>query len=133
MRSPPGPLVMGPDGDRVLAEGARNLRSRSDRAIIGLFGGNLLEIGQFLYRNDNFLALLAGNPDRVREVLDRLVEMHLANLERYLALVGDSIDVILFGDDLGMQSGPQISPKMYRDLFKPRHARMWRQPRSWPA
>ena len=118
MRSPPGPLVMGPDGDRVLAEGARNLRSRSDRAIIGLFGGNLLEIGQFLYRNDNFLALLAGNPDRVREVLDRLVEMHLANLERYLALVGDSIDVILFGDDLGMQSGPQISPKMYRESLQ---------------
>jgi uroporphyrinogen decarboxylase len=127
MRSPPGPLVLGPDGDRVLAEGAANLRRRSDRAIIGLFGGNLMEIGQFLYRNDNFLALLAGNPDHAGEVLDRLVEMHLANLERYLRLVGDSIDVILFGDDLGMQSGPQISPKMYRELFKPRHARMWRR------
>jgi uroporphyrinogen decarboxylase len=127
MRSPPGPLAMGPDGDRVLAEGAQNLRRRSDRAIIGLFGGNLLESGQFLYRNDNFLALLAGNPDRAGQLLDRLVEMHLANLERYLGLVGDSIDVILFGDDLGMQSGPQISPKMYRELFKPRHARMWRR------
>jgi uroporphyrinogen decarboxylase len=127
MRSPPGPLVLLPDGDRVLAEGARALRRRSDRAIIGLFGGNLLEIGQFLYRNDNFLALLAGDPDRAREVLDRLVEMHLANLERYLRLVGDSIDVILFGDDLGMQSGPQVSPRMYRDLFKPRHARLWRR------
>ena len=41
--------------------------------------------------------------------------------------MGDSIDVILFGDDLGMQSGPQISPKMYREFFKPRHARMWRR------
>ena len=35
--------------------------------------------------------------------------------------------MILFGDDLGMQTGPQISPRMYRKLFKPRHARMWRR------
>ena len=27
-----------------------------------LFGGNLLEMGQFLYRIDNFLMMLAGEP-----------------------------------------------------------------------
>lgn len=127
MRSPPGPLAMGPGGDAVLAEGARRLRERTDRAVVGLFGGNLLELGQFLYRNDNFLMLLAGNPRRAHEFLDRVVQMHLDNLERYLALVGPYIDIILFGDDLGMQNGPQISPAMYREFFKPRHARMWRR------
>jgi len=35
--------------------------------------------------------------------------------------------VIVFGDDLGMQQGPQISPAMYRRLFKPRHARLWQR------
>ena len=35
--------------------------------------------------------------------------------------------MILFGDDLGMQNGPQISPAMYREFFKPRHALMWRR------
>lgn len=125
--SPPGPLVAGPDGEPVLREGARRLRARTDRAIIGLFGGNLLEIGQFLYRNDNFFLLLAGDPARAHEFLDRLVEIHLANLERFLGAVGDAIDVILFGDDLGAQNGPQISPAMYREFFKPRHARMWRR------
>jgi uroporphyrinogen decarboxylase len=125
--SPPGPLVSGPDGQRRLADGARALREKSDRAIIGLFGGNLLEVGQFLYRNDNFLMLLAGNPDRAHEFLDRLVEIHLANLERYLAAVGPYIDIISFGDDLGMQNGPQISRRMYQEFFKPRHAKMWRR------
>ncbi|MFH1941839.1 MAG: uroporphyrinogen decarboxylase family protein, partial [bacterium] len=43
----------------------------------------------------------------------------------YLRLVGDSIDIIAFGDDLGMQTGPQISPAMYREFFKPRHKTMW--------
>ena len=127
MRTPPGPLVSGRFGDEAMVEGARNLRQRTDRAILALFGGNLLEIGQFLYRNDKFLMLLAGDPQRAHEFLDRLVEMHLANLEKFLGLVGPYIDIIVFGDDLGMQTGPQMSPDMYREFFKPRHARMWRR------
>ena len=127
IQSPPGPLVAGPDGPQRLAEGAKALRARTDRAIVGLFGGNLLEVGQFLYRNDNFLMLLAADPERANEFLDRLVEIHLANLEKYLAAVGPYIDIIVFGDDLGMQNGPQMSRAMYRELFMPRHARMWKR------
>ena len=108
---------------RGCCEGARRLRQQTDRAIIGLFGGNLLEFGQFLYRNDNFFMLLAGEPERAHRFLDKLVEIHLRNLEQFLGAVGDSIDVILFGDDLGMQSGPQVSPAMYREFFKPREQR----------
>ncbi len=125
--SPPGPLVEGPDGDALFTAGAQRLQALTDRAIVGLFGGNLLEWGQFLYRNDNFLMLLAGEPDRAHDLLDRLMELHLVDLEKYLGLVGPSIDVIGFGDDLGMQTGPQISPKMYREFFKPRHSRLWRR------
>jgi uroporphyrinogen decarboxylase len=127
MRAPPGPLVLGKFGDEVLAEGARDLRRRTDRAILGLFGGNLLECGQFLYRIDNFLMLLAGNPRRAHEFLDRLVALHMANLEKFLRVVGPHIDIIVFGDDLGTQKGPQISPAMYREFFQPRHAQMWRR------
>ncbi len=117
----------GPGGDERMVEGARRLRQGTDRAIIGLFGGNLMELGQFLYRNDNFLALLAAEPERAHDLLDRLTERHLKNLEKYLGLVGPYIDIILFGDDLGMQTGPQISPRMYREFFKPRHGQMWQR------
>ncbi|MBI5684046.1 MAG: methyltransferase [Verrucomicrobia bacterium] len=123
--SPPGPLVAGPDGMKLLRDGARKLRQQTDRAIIGLFGGNQLEMGQFLYRNDNFFMLLAGEPERAHDFLDRITEMYLGNLEKFLGAVGDSIDVILFGDDLGMQTGPQVSPAMYREFFKPRHQLLW--------
>ncbi len=125
--SPPGPLVSGPDGDRRLIEGAQRLRAGTDRAILGLFGGNLLECGQFLYRNDNFFLLLAGEPERAHDFLERLVAIHLRKLETYLQNVGPYIDVIVFGDDLGMQTGPQMSPAMYREFFKARHARMWKR------
>jgi len=124
---PPGPLVAGPDGPKIHREGAKALRAKTDRAIIGLFGGNLLEFGQFLYRNDIFMMLLAGDPKQAHAFLDRIVEMHLAKLEKFLGAVGDFIDIILFGDDLGMQTGPQISRAMYREFFKPRHSLMWKR------
>ena len=111
----------------ILREGARRLRRETDRAIIGLFGGNLLESGQIFYRNDNFFMLLAGEPERAHRFLDKLVERHLKQLDRFLDAVGDSIDIILFGDDLGMQNGPQVSPAMYREFFQPRERIMWRR------
>jgi uroporphyrinogen decarboxylase len=117
---PPGPI-----DDEALSEGARRLRQKTDRAIIGLFGGNLFEIGQFLYRNDRFLMLLASEPQRVHRFLDKLIEIHTANLERFLGAVGEYIDIILFGDDLGMQTGPMMSSRMYGEFFKPRHKLLW--------
>ena len=118
---PPGPWV----NSAQLREGAKRLRQKTDKAIVGVFGGNLLEAGQFLYRNDNFFMLLAAEPEKAHKFLDDLVEIHLANLEKFLGAVGEYIDIIIFGDDLGMQSGPQVSPKMYREFFKPRHKLMW--------
>jgi uroporphyrinogen decarboxylase len=125
MGTPPAPLGLSDDELGRLREGAQRLRSGTDRAIIALFGGSLFETGQFLFRNDNFFMMLAGEPMRAHAFLDGLVEMHLDNLHRYLAAVGPYVDIVLFGDDLGMQIGPQISPRMYREFFKPRHTLLW--------
>ena len=123
--SPPGEETAGEDGQKIFREGVQRLRGKTERAILGLFGGNLLEFGQFMYRNDNFFMLLAGEPDKAHTFLDKIMEIHLANLEKFLTSVGDIIDIIVFGDDLGMQTGPQISPAMYREFFKPRHKILW--------
>jgi uroporphyrinogen decarboxylase len=123
--TPPAPIGYDAAGLRQLAAGAQALRATTDCAIIGLFGGNPFEMGQFLFRNDNFFLLLAGDAPRAHRFLDRLVEMHLANLEKYLSAVGPHLDIIVFGDDLGMQTGPQISPRMYREFFFPRHRLLW--------
>lgn len=125
--TPPAPLGLDGGDLAELERGARELRQSTDRAIIGLFGGNLVEIGQFCFRMDNFLRMLAEQPDRIRRFLGRLTEIHLHNLEKYLGAVGEYIDVILFSDDLGMQTGPQFSPRMYDEFFKPHHTRMWRR------
>jgi len=70
---------------------------------------------------------MAENPAATHDFLDNLVDLHLRNLEEFLTAVGPYIDVVNFGDDLGMQTGPQISPAMYRTYFKSRHARLWKR------
>lgn len=106
-------------------EGASVLRSSTDRAILGIFGGNLFETLTILYRMDNALLNMAMYPERVLEVVERITELNLISLDRYLDAIGDSIDIILFGDDLGSNTGPIFAPEMYRLYFKPYHRRMW--------
>ena len=100
---------------------AKRLSETTDFAIMAGFGGNLLEWGQYLCRNDQFLMDLVGNPRKAEALLDRLTEMHLENLEKLLDAVEGYVQIIQMGDDLGTQLAPQISPQMYRRFFKSRH------------
>jgi len=100
---------------------ARELYETTDFAVMAAFGGNLLEWGQYLCRNDQFLIDLVENPPKVEALLDKLTEMHLESLERFLDAIEGYVQIIQMGDDLGTQLAPQISPQMYRRFFKPRH------------
>ncbi len=125
LAAPPGRMTFNEDRLRFLEDGARRLRETTSRAIIGLFGGSLFEAGQQLFRMDNFNMLLATDPDLVHRFLDKLMVGYMRDLDLYLKAVAPYIDIILFSDDYGMQTGPQISPKMFREFFKPRHKQLW--------
>lgn len=113
-----------PDFWRQLRENALKLRASSDRAIMIVCGCNLFEWGTFLRRMDNFLMDLAAEPEEVERLLDALMERHLATLEKVCEAVGDVVDILRFGDDLGMDTGPFMSPRIYQTLFKPRHSQL---------
>ncbi len=100
------------------------LRERTDKALVVVVGCNLFEWGTFLRRIDNFLMDIYTEPEAVEGLLDRLVEMHLGMLEKVCNAVGDLVDVVRFGDDLGMDSGPFMSAEHYRRLFMPRHKQL---------
>jgi len=108
----------------ALRERALALRRSTDRALMIVCGCNLFEWGTFIRRLDNFLMDLASDPANVERLLDALLERHLAALEKVCEAVGDVADVLRFGDDLGMDSGPFMAPATYRRLFKPRHAQL---------
>ncbi len=125
--SPGAHLPLDEMGLAEMASRARTLRSLTDRAIIGLFGGNMFEIPQMLFRMDNYLMFLALYPDKALRFSEKLCDLHMESLEKWLGAVGPYIDVILFGDDLGGQKGPLISPRMYRQVIKPFHRQLWRR------
>ncbi|MCD6339609.1 MAG: methyltransferase [Verrucomicrobia bacterium] len=103
---------------------ALELRQSSDRALMMGAGCNLFEWGTFLRRIDNFLADLVTQPREVERLLDALMEVHLATLEKICRAVGDTADLVRFGDDLGVDGGPFMAPQIYRKLFKPRHKQL---------
>jgi uroporphyrinogen decarboxylase len=110
-----------PDFWQLLREKALNLRQNTDKALMIIAGCNLFEWGTFLRRLDNFLMDLLLEPAEVERLLDALMEIHLVTLENVCNAVGDVVDIIRFGDDLGMDTGPFMKPEIYRRLFKPRH------------
>jgi uroporphyrinogen decarboxylase len=123
--SPGAHLPLDDRGSAELVHRAKKLRDSTGRAIIGLFGGNMFEIPQMLFRMDNYLMFLGLYPDKAIQFSEKLCDLHLKSLERWLGAVGPYIDIILFGDDLGGQTGPLISPQMYRDVIKPYHRKLW--------
>ncbi len=100
------------------------LRSTTDRALFMGIGCNLFEWGTFLRRIDNFLMDIISEPEEVEALLDALLSIHLQTLKKACTYLGDIIDIFRFGDDLGMSTGPFMSPDTYRNLFKPRHKQL---------
>ena len=122
---PPAPAGFDEAGLAQMRKDAIELRGSTDKAIYAIFGGNLVEMSQFAFKIDNIMCEMALNPERVHTFLDRLMEMHRVNLKKFVDAVGDYVDVIGFGDDMGTQNGPQFSPDMYREFFQPRHKELW--------
>ena len=110
---------------RPLQAEARRLREETDYAILGSFGGAFLEDGQFLRGWANFMMDIVGDPPFAEALLDKLLGHHLRNVELYLDAVGDDIQIIQMGGDLGTQSGPQIKPQTYYEMIQPRQKMLW--------
>ena len=71
---------------------------------------------------ETFLLNMAMDRDFTRAFLEKIA-LHCKQLMgHFLEELGDNVDIIKIGDDLGIQTGPMISPQMYRDIIKPVHA-----------
>jgi len=103
-----------------LRENAKTLREKTKKALLIGGGGGLFELGYSLRRMDKFLIDIIRNPAKVEKLLDKILDFNLATLTFVCKYVGDVIDIIWIGDDLGGNNGPFFSPLIFRKLFKPR-------------
>lgn len=113
-----------PDFWQTLREKTLALRAKTDKALMITCGCNLFEWGTFLRRIDNFLMDTYSDPESVEELIEQLMERHLATLKNVCESVGDIVDILRFGDDLGMDTGMFMSREKYQELFKPHHTKL---------
>ena len=104
-------------------EEARRLAEQNEYAIIAtpwlLFPFERAHAMQGL---DVFLLNMAMYPEFAEALLKKIAEVCKSLMGPFLAELGDSVDIIKIGDDLGTQDSLLISPKMYREILKPIHA-----------
>jgi uroporphyrinogen decarboxylase len=81
-----------------------------------------LERAFAMQRMDRFMLHLGRYPDFTRALLTRIAELCKTLMGNFLREIGENIDMIKIGDDLGMQNSLLMSPKMYREIVKPIHA-----------
>jgi uroporphyrinogen decarboxylase len=117
------PLLSAENCDHLGAQ-AEAYCEHSDRAIIAQLGPPYelffgLGTGDF----PAWMMTLAGEPDYVRALYERLTEAWLENLRRFDAAVGDRVQILQFNDDLGTQEAPFLSPGMFRELIMPYYQR----------
>jgi len=107
-------------------EQARSLYENTDYAIVvgHLFWGPF-ELGCALRGYEQFLVDLYNNVKLAEALLDKNLELAIGFWDAYLTEVGEYVQVCAQGDDLGMQTGTIISPKMYRKFIKPRHKQLF--------
>ncbi len=109
-----------------LAEEARRLYEETDYALVADFlGGGLFEQALWMRGFERFLMDLVSDEPFAIALLDTLLELYIEFYDVYLEAVGPYVQVVALGDDLGMQPGPLISPKLYRRLIKPRHKELY--------
>jgi uroporphyrinogen decarboxylase len=113
-----------PDFWGELRKRVQKLRETTDKALVITCGCNLFEWGTFLRKLENFLMDIYLEPDDVQRMVEALTEIHLQSLERVCNAVGDLVDVLRFGDDLGMNTGMFMSREKYCRLFKPYHTKL---------
>jgi len=74
---------------------------------------------------ENFLSDIYLDKNGTKRLIDKLVEGNMKFLDRVLRGVGEYVDLLQFGDDLGLQSGPFMSPGVFKEIFMPRYKKMW--------
>jgi len=93
---------------------------------IHFFGaGSIHEWGQGLRGWSNWLIDLSLRKSIAETIIEHMMEVLVYNLKKYVSALKDYVQIIGFGDDLGIQTGPQVSPRIYKEMLKPYHEELF--------
>ena len=116
----PWPDPLDPGFTTGLAEDAKALYEETDYAIIADGGfKSFWEMGYMLRGLEQMLMDLVLNPEFVKALMAKLLEINKAGTGRFLDLAGPYIQIFRTADDLATQRGPLMSPQTFETLLSP--------------
>ena len=118
------PDPLDPGRTRCLREQARHLHEHTDYAVCFTLPSGMIHLATYLRGFEEFMVDLAINHAFLEALLDACTEWYLELTRTTMEQIGPHLDVVLFGDDIGFQTGPMVDLARYRRLFKPRHRRI---------
>jgi len=111
---------------------AKRLFDKTDLALVGRFGGPIIETALYLMGFEKWLVCVAADPEFANALLNKITDIQIAldrvGLEataKYLQIFKAS------GEDLGMQTGPLYSLEMFRAQLLPHLHRRWHAAREY--
>jgi hypothetical protein len=118
---------------KFLTDLADTLYKTTNKSLIGSFGGTsfgdiatvpapFLKHPKGIRDIEEWYISTSTRQSFIYKIFEYQCEVALVNLEKIFNAVGNRVAVaVVSGTDFGTQTGPFISPKVYRDLFQPFH------------
>ncbi len=111
---------------RGLRDEALAIRARGDKVVVAdIMCGGPFEQSLWMRGWDDFLCDMCVDKKLAEALLDRITENDIALWDAYLTEVGDLVDIVCQGDDLGMQDRSIISAELYREMVFKYHKRLY--------
>jgi uroporphyrinogen decarboxylase len=95
--------------------------------VIGFMEWTIFEIAWHLRGMSELFVDMSFNPAFAERLFDRITAIRSFQARRFAEA---GVDMIKIGDDVGTQKAMLMSPAMYREWFKPRHAAVIRAARE---
>lgn len=111
---------------------AKRLYEDTDLALVGRFGGPIIEMPLYLVGWENWLVRLAQDPEFATALLTKITDIQIALDRVGLEATAKYLQIFkVSGEDLGMQTGPIYSPQMFRTMLLPHLRRRWGAARAY--
>ncbi|HPC94835.1 MAG TPA: uroporphyrinogen decarboxylase family protein [Sedimentisphaerales bacterium] len=120
------PFPRGDDPTRFtgLRDEALKLREQTPYAISTGIGGVVYETCWYMRGLERWYMDTVEKPAFCEALLDRTLAFWIGYYNEFMKEIGDLVDVVMIGDDIGGQTGPLFSPAFYRGVVKPRQKRL---------
>ncbi|MGE5584512.1 MAG: uroporphyrinogen decarboxylase family protein [Bacillota bacterium] len=124
IRSYPWPDPSDPGLTRGLRAKALALREETGCCLIANLPRCMIHEAKDMRGFEQWMVDMALDRPFAEYLLDTILDISIEMAGRMLSETGDIADVVYLQDDFAGQSGPLIPPSMYREIIKPRHARL---------